>query len=207
MATVADVAGRLNSEAGKAACRLPPLLLLTDPVRLRDPRPLLPRLPPGAAVIFRPYGIAEPARLGRLYLRACRRRRILFLVAADVALARRIGADGVHLPEYMAGSRAWARRARPGWLVTAAAHSPAALRRAAFAGADAALLSPVFATASHPGGRSLGVLRFARWCRASPLPVYALGGITAANARRLRGSGACGIAGIGGLVEARDAAC
>jgi thiamine monophosphate synthase len=46
----------------------------------------------------------------------------------------------------------------------------------------------------------LGALRFARLARASPLPVYALGGVTAANWRRLEESGACGIAGIGGIM-------
>ena len=63
------------------------------------------------------------------------------------------------------------------WLVTAAVHSPAALRAAAAAGADAALLSPIFATASHPDVRTLGLQRFAALAQASPLPVYALGGI------------------------------
>ncbi len=81
--------------------------------------------------------------------------------------------------------------------MTAAAHDAAAIRRAARHGAHAVLLSPVFATASHPGAPSLGPLRFARLARCSPIPVYALGGITAETARRLAGSGAVGLAGIG----------
>ena len=60
------------------------------------------------------------------------------------------------------------------------------------------LLSPVFETKSHPGNAGLGVLKFAAWGRRAPLPVYALGGIDAGNARRLSHSGAAGIAGIGG---------
>jgi thiamine-phosphate pyrophosphorylase len=90
---------------------------------------------------------------------------------------------------------------RRDWIVTAAAHSPIAIRLAARLGVDAVLLSPVFATASHPDARTLGPLRFARWARESPVPVYALGGIDAARARRLRGSGAVGFAGIGGLAN------
>ena len=56
---------------------------------------------------------------------------------------------------------------------------------AARARADAVLLSPVFATRSHPGGRALGPLRFLMLARQSPLPVIALGGMTRQRAARL----------------------
>ena len=97
------------------------------------------------------------------------------------------------------GPGIWQPWRRPDWIVTAAAHSRAALFRAARAGADAALLSPVFWTASHPLAPALGPLRFAAWCRSSPLPVYALGGISARTARRLRAGGGAGFAGISGF--------
>ena len=74
------------------------------------------------------------------------------------------------------------------------------LRAAASAGADAALLAPVFATASHPDARALGPHRFAALSRQSRLPVYALGGIDRDRAQLLQGTGAVGIAGIGGLI-------
>ena len=64
---------------------------------------------------------------------------------------------------------------------------------------DAAVLGPVFASASHPAAPSLGASRFAALVRASPLPVYALGGIDAAAAQRIARSGAVGIAAIGAL--------
>jgi thiamine-phosphate pyrophosphorylase len=131
----------------------------------------------------------------------CRARRIRVLVAGDWRLACEIGAHGVHVPEAVIrhGPARWRRGRRPGWIVTAAAHSPAAIRKAARVGVDAVLVSPVFATASHPDARTLGPLRFARWARESPVPAYALGGIDASRARRLRGSDATGFAGIGGL--------
>ena len=84
-------------------------------------------------------------------------------------------------------------------MITVAAHSLIALQHARHLGADAALLAPVFATASHPDARPLGPLRFSAWAGESPVPVYALGGVTAANAGRLAGSGAAGIAGIAGF--------
>ena len=74
--------------------------------------------------------------------------------------------------------------------------------RAALAGVDAVLLSPVFPTKSHPGAAPIGPLRFAAWVRECPLPVYALGGVSLQSARRLASSGAAGFAGIGGFAPA-----
>ncbi len=71
--------------------------------------------------------------------------------------------------------------------------------RARRAGADAAFVSPVFASASPSAGRPLGALRFAELVRGARLPVYALGGIDAAAARRLARSGAAGLAAVDAL--------
>ncbi len=181
----------------------PDFILMTDEERLADPVAATASLPRGSAVILRHYGAPGRRELAARLVAASRRPGVRVLVAADARLAAEIGADGLHLPEAMAarGPCAWRKWRKPGWLVTAAAHSPAALHRAKAAGADAALLSPVFPSESHPGGAVLGVLRFAAWCRKSPLPVYALGGVSAANVRRLKGCGARGLAGISGFVN------
>ncbi len=178
---------------------MPALILMTDEARLADPLPVVRALPPGSAIILRHYGVPERAVLARGLAAIARRRGLVLLVGEDPVLARRVGAAGVHLPERairQAGAVRWQRD----WLITAAVHSHAALASAAACGADAALLSPVFATASHPDARALGLQRFAALAQESPLPVYALGGIDRAHASLLRGSGAVGIAGIGGLI-------
>lgn len=203
--TIANAARALNLRAAardRRARNLPPLILMTDEVRLPDPVAALDRLPRGSAVILRHYadGMDAPGRyrLARSLARACRRRGLRLIVAGSPRLAAAVGADGLHLPEWMVAAGSLAARARrPGWIVTAACHSEAALRRAARLGADAALLAPVLATASHPTTRPLGAVRFAQLVQTSPIPVYALGGIGAAGARRLRETGAAGIAGIG----------
>ena len=178
---------------------LPPLILMTDSKRLPDPEAALSGLDRGNAIILRHYDDPNREELARRLVSRCRQRGIRLLIAGDVRLAAAVGADGVHLPEALArrGPGNWIRWRRPGWLVTAAAHSPAALFLAEKAGADAALLSPVFPTLSHPGGRTIGPLLFAAWRRSSPLPVYALGGLSLTSVRRLAASGAAGIAGIG----------
>ncbi len=201
-ATLADSGRRL-----KRPSALPRLILMTDSVRLPDPGPAIAALPSGSAVILRHYEAADRVGLARRLLAVCRPARVRLLVAGDARLAASAGADGVHLPEWQARRSAGARQRWPAqWLVTAAAHSPAALWRAAACGADAALLSPVFPTASRPGAPVIGPWRFALWCRRSPLPVYALGGLAPATARRLAGCGAAGYAGISGVIGIKGAA-
>ena len=201
--SVTDLKGGLNfrrpAEAPTDAAGLPSLILTTDDKRLADPLPAVRRLPVGSAVILRHYAAPDRAGLARRLIAAARPLGVRVLIAADARLAARLGADGLHLPDWLAarGPGAWALWRRPGWLVTASAHSPAGLRQALRAGADAALLAPVYPTASHPERPPIGPIRFARWCLESPLPVYALGGVTGTGARRLGPSGAAGYAGIG----------
>ncbi|MDP7641602.1 MAG: thiamine phosphate synthase, partial [Alphaproteobacteria bacterium] len=117
------------------------------------------------------------------------------LIPGHARLAIRVGAAGIQQPEARAGeARRW--RYRRQWLITVAAHSRQALRHAAMCGADAALLSPVFATASHPGMHALGPDRFNMLAARAALPVYALGGVTHGNAARLLSGRAAGIAAI-----------
>ncbi|MGB6086354.1 thiamine phosphate synthase, partial [Parvibaculum sp.] len=79
-----------------------------------------------------------------------------------------------------------------------------AIRLAAAARVDAVLISPVFPTESHPGGKTLGLIRLAqlaRHARSLNLKPYALGGIiTPTHISRLSGTGVEGVAGIGFLL-------
>ena len=200
--TLANAARLLNATA-RRPWRGPALLLVTDPVRLPDPLAIMARLPPGSGVLLRPYGDSScpAAQIAAL----ARRRRLILLVAGDWRLAARLGAHGLHLPEGLGRhgllSPVLGWRRRHGALLTMACHSPAALGRAASLGADAALLSPAFATASHVGARPIGPLRFGQWSRKARLPVVALGGVTPETARRLPKGCAAGCAAIGGLTD------
>jgi thiamine-phosphate pyrophosphorylase len=194
-----------HHRAGPPASHLPESILMTDPGRQADPLAAVAAVAPGSAVILRNY--QDPGRRGLAHDMAalCRRIGVILIVAGDARLAREVGAGGLHLPEWQVrrGPRHWRAWRRPDWLVTAAAHSPAALMNANKAGATAALLSPVFSSLSHPANKrpALGPLRFTRFVHQSPLPVYALGGVGRRQARRLKNSGAAGIAGIGWAEE------
>lgn len=197
-ATLAKHADRLNLRSGRID--LPPLILVTDRARVPDPMAAARRLRPGDAVLLRDYDAPDRMERAAALAALCKARRLLLIVGADVALARAVGAHGVHWPEALLRRRA-ACAVPERFLVTAAAHGWPGLVAARRGGADAALLSPVFPTASHPGAPGLGATRFALLATAGALPVYALGGVDAATAPRLAGSNAVGIAAIGGLAE------
>ncbi|MGU3403743.1 thiamine phosphate synthase [Methylobacterium brachiatum] len=129
-------------------------------------------------------------------------------VGGDVALARALGADGVHLgggtgPDMVASARA---ALGPDALIGVSAHAPVEVEAAALAGANYVTLSPIYPTASKPGyGPALGPGGIAAACRAG-LPVVALGGITPDRIPECRDAGAAGIAVMGGLMRAPDPA-
>lgn len=155
----------------------------------------------GAGIILRQYGAPGRALLAAALARLCRRQRRPFLVAGDAALARRVGADGVHLPERQSHLARVLKARHPGWIVSVAAHGRPGLVRGR--GADLALISPVFASRSHPGGATLGPVRFAALARAAAragLVPVALGGLDGGKFRRLQGSGAAGFAAIDAFI-------
>jgi thiamine-phosphate pyrophosphorylase len=141
--------------------------------------------------------------------------RLLISSRTDVALA--CGAHGVHLPANdlpASEVRAiWARVKADapvgvpgtrsfrmmGWLIGVSAHSEAEIAYAEAHGADFAVFAPVFEKSGTANPEGLDILR--RICRrdeaaASPIPVFALGGITPQNAEQCLQAGAAGIAGI-----------
>jgi len=179
---------------------LPALLFVTDPVRTPDPEVIAAGLPAGAGIVFRHFGAADAERQARRLAAIALEAGLILLVGADPALAARVGADGVHLPERQSHLAARLRRAHPDWIITVAAHSGRAIQRARLSGADAVLLSPVFASRSPSAGRPFGLMRFASLTRSAGLPIYALGGATMKNAPRLLSAGAVGIAAVDGFI-------
>ena len=190
--TVRRTAAFLGRRRPRGKRAPPPLLVFTDPDRTPDPIALARRLPPGTGLVYRAFGAPGRLETARALAAIARRRGLVFVVGAEPGLASLAGAAGLHLPERMAGS---ARRLRrPGWILTAAAHSARAARRP---GIDAFVVSTVLPSASASAGLPMGVLRFALRVRAASAPVYALGGVNDGTAGRLRMTGATGIAGVG----------
>lgn len=195
-AQLARAADALRRHAGSP---LPALALLTDDQRLTEPRASIAALPRGSLVVLRARNADRRITLAKLVVRLAQERGLIWTIADDPDLASQIGADGAHFPENKIALAALWRARRPNWLITCAAHSLRACVHAGRAAASAALLSPIFQTASHPGRAGLGNLRARAIARLAPLPVYALGGVDACSAMRLADSPFVGLASIGGL--------
>lgn len=175
---------------------LPAVWFVTDPARTTDPIAVARGLPRGSGIIYRHFGAADRLEIARSLARIALERRHVLLIGADPALAAEVGAAGVHLPERRLAEARRLRARHPGWIVTAAAHAPGAIRRAHAAGADAVLLSTIFPSRSPTAGAPLGAVRLAGLARRSPLPLYALGGVNSATAPRLVETGAAGFAAV-----------
>lgn len=191
---LAALARRLNRDAGTPA--LPSLFFFTDPARTPDPLAIARRLPRGTAVVYRHFGAPGRAHVARQLASLCRSRGLFLLIAADPELAERVGADGVHWPEARLTARG------DGRIVTASAHGAKGVARAAAAGVDACVLSPVFPTLSSAGRVPLGAFRASQIARAAPLPVIALGGVNAHTGARLIGRGFAGLAAVDAFGDA-----
>ena len=175
---------------------LPSLIFITDRTRQPHPEVIVSDLPRGSAVLFRDYGLLNRKLLGKKLGVLCKKKRLTFLVAGDGDLAHNLAANGIHLSEVHLQKVPYWRSKHPNWLITVAAHSEAAVRKAARAGADAALVSPVFSTQSHPEAKALGAMRLRRLVASCPIPVYALGGVNITTQRLLKNIRLCGLAGI-----------
>ena len=171
---------------------------MSDSTRLTDVMAVARTIPREWGLVVRHYDTPERALLVREVVRQCRARGVVVLVAGDARFAKSVGADGVHIPEGLIGMPGSERSALRGCpLITASAHGARGLHKARQIGAEAVLLSPVYATASHASARPLGRMRFAAMTRLSGAKVFALGGVTLRDAHTLRRLGASGIAGIG----------
>lgn len=174
---------------------LPRLFLLTDRSQLPPGRSLARTVRECAAaglgaVVVREHDL-DPPRRAEL---------VASLAAVDGlrVISSRIpdpSASGVQLAAHQTPVDTWHGRS---------CHDLADVQRAAAEGARYATLSPYAASASKPGhGPPLDPAVFAV---PAPIPVLALGGVDAANARSALDAGAHGVAVMGAVMRAADPA-
>lgn len=158
---------------------VPKIWLMTDERFGDDLLRAIKALRSGSGVIFRHYGLAELERrkLFRRIRRTCRQRGHVLILAGTELQAMRWCADGFH-------GRQTQRRSK--LFRSAPVHDRDELRLARRNGADLVLISPLFATGSHPGERPMGKSRFnALAAQSGKAAVIALGGMTARKAALL----------------------
>jgi len=141
-----------------------------------------------AGIVFRHYQTPADVRteLAQRLSEICNRRRLAFAIAADVELARAIGADLVHNPPQASVDIPFCR----------AVHTLEEAQAAKNEGASLVFVSPVFPTRSHPGRRPLSWPLAVRIAQVAGVPAIALGGMDALKWVQLEREGFYGWAGI-----------
>jgi 8-oxo-dGTP diphosphatase len=117
------------------------------------------------------------------------------LLNGNLDVVRDLRLDGTHLPtsEFIDLAK---RPLDASFLIGVSCHGSEEIRIAIEMGADFAVLGPVKPTGSHEGRAALGWQRFSDIVAATPLPVYALGGMSVADLPDALRARAQGIAGI-----------
>lgn len=179
---------------------LPELWLLTDARNDAVLEAAIEGLPPASGIVYRHRHLSPEARRARFAALAplVRARGHGLVLAGDPREAQEWGADGAYGPPDLLGATGAGLR-------LATVHDEAELAAAERAGADAAFVSPVFPTRSHPGAATLGVEGFRRLEKLAAIPLIALGGMSAARANALGCRRWGAIDGLsGGLVLPQD---
>jgi 8-oxo-dGTP diphosphatase len=168
-----------NDVIMNALC-LPPVYAITAAAREGEAG-FMPRLEHALGRGTRLIQVREPgfdqdrlAGFARAVVERARKYHARVLINSDLALARAVGADGVHLPSAQLMQLEVAPDCA---LWGASCHDAAELGRAAALGADFAVLSPVLPTPTHPDADVISWEGFAALALDCPIPVYALGGM------------------------------
>ena len=136
----------------------------------------------------------------------CRERGIPFVVNDNVDIAKKIGADGVHVGQ--SDMEAGDVRARLGSdkIIGVSAQTVEQAIIAEKHGADYLGVGAVFPTGSKDDAAEVDYATLKAICNAVSIPVIAIGGITCGNVTQLRGSGICGVAVISAIYAKEDIA-
>ena len=163
--------------------KLPKVIIIFDDELFNKKKLLKLKIPKKSAFLLRSYQTKKRKKIAKQLLKFCKMKKIKLLIGSDIKLAKDINAHGVHFPEYMIKENKinWIGikniKYRKKWIITTAAHSIRSLKKVEGLDIDAALLSPVFISKSHPNNKCLGLNKFSKIVKKTKLPIYALGGI------------------------------
>jgi thiamine-phosphate pyrophosphorylase len=148
---------------------------------------------PVAAFQFRVKGVDqhEAARLAEPLQRICEAHEVAFIVNDDMALAKRIGADGVHLGQRDGDPREARALLGPSAQIGITCHDSRHLAMdAGEAGADYVAFGAFFPTSTKETTHRPDPSILSWWSRLFEIPSVAIGGVTPENGRALVEAGA-----------------
>lgn len=148
---------------------------------------------------------SERLSLARQLRTLTRRFRARLLINGSVDIALAVDADGVHLGAASPPIDEVRQQLGPDKLIGYSAHQHEELAKAAALGADFVTFSPVFFTPSKAAyGEPQGLDKLRAACQASPVPVFALGGVDPSRVAAVRHAGAMGIAVISAILGSTE---
>lgn len=144
------------------------------------------------------------AREAEEILTLCRRYQVPFIVNDNVELAKRIGADGVHIGQAdMKLARAREILGSDA-IIGVTAKTIQQAKEAEAGGADYLGSGAVFGSSTKLDAKPMDHALLQEICGCVKIPVVAIGGITAANVMQLKGRGMAGVAVVSGIFACQD---
>ena len=134
----------------------------------------------------------------------CKKYHVPFVINDNVEIARKIGADGVHVGQSDMEAGDVREILGPEAILGVSAQTVEQAIRAEMRGADYLGVGAVFPTGSKDDAEAVSYETLKAICEAVSIPVIAIGGISAENVTELSGSGICGVAVISAIFGAED---
>ncbi len=134
----------------------------------------------------------------------CREKNIPFVINDNVALAKEIDADGVHVGQEDMEAGDVRSLLGPDKIIGVSAHSVEEALLAEKRGADYLGVGAAFSTNSKKDVSCISHETIRDICQAVQIPVIAIGGINETNMEELKGTGICGVAVISAIFAKKD---
>lgn len=134
----------------------------------------------------------------------CREKNIPFVINDNVALAKEIDADGVHVGQEDMEAGDVRSLLGPDKIIGVSAHSVEEALLAEKRGADYLGVGAAFSTNSKKDVSCISHETIRDICQAVQIPVIAIGGINETNVEKLKGTGICGVAVISAIFAKKD---
>lgn len=149
-------------------------------------------------------GHDEAALLARELKAVCAEAGVPFVIDDDVALAAEVGADGVHVGQSDMACAEARRILGERAIVGVSAQTVDEALAAQVAGADYLGVGALHPTPTKPDAVDVAMDELRRICDAVSIPVVGIGGVDAASAHELAGSGVAGGAVVSAIFAADD---
>ena len=134
----------------------------------------------------------------------CRKYQVPLIINDNVALAKRMDADGVHIGQSDMEMKNARKLLGEDKIIGVTAKTIEQAKAAEAAGADYLGSGAVFGSSTKLDAKPMEHALFQEICESVAIPVVAIGGITADNVMQLKGRGMAGVAVVSGIFACKD---